>query len=65
MKFFIDICKNKLVSYPEQNTLNFENVANITADSDSITPQKKKMGDRKISRKIVIFFSTKIRKIRV
>ena len=38
----IDSRKKESAVYLEQNTLNFENDANITANSDSITPQKKK-----------------------
>ena len=38
----IDIVNKELTVYPEQKTLHLENVANITIDSDSITPQKKK-----------------------
>ena len=36
MKTYIDSCKKKRASYPEQNTLNFENVTNITINNDSI-----------------------------
>ena len=31
-------------AYTEYNTTNFHKVANITVDSDSITPQKKQSG---------------------
>ena len=40
----IDIVKKECEAYPENNTLHSENVANITINSDSVTPQKKKNG---------------------
>ena len=55
--------------YTEQSTAHFNNFSNITVDSDIITPQKKQIGERKISRKIfrkiVISLSTKVGKVRV
>ena len=36
MKTYIDSCKKVRAAYQEQNTLNFENVANITVNTDSI-----------------------------
>ena len=41
MKNYIDSCKKKSAAYLEQNTTHFETVANISIDSDSVTPQKK------------------------
>ena len=40
----MDIVKKELAAYLEQNTLHFENVANITGDSDIIAPHKKQNG---------------------
>ena len=51
--------------HPEQNTAHFNNVANITVGSGSITPQKRKMGERKIVRKIVRSLLKKMIQIRV
>ena len=51
--------------YPELNTLHLETFANITINIDNVNPQKKKMGRRKIIRKIVRFLKTKMRKVRV
>ena len=62
---YIDSLKKESSVYPEQNTLHFEKVANITVDRDSTTPKKKKKGDRKIVIKIVISLSIKMRRIRV
>ena len=45
MREHIDSChkySKSSAAYPENGTANFNNVANITVDSDSITPQKKK-----------------------
>ena len=41
---YIDSCKKESAANTEQNTLHLENVARITVDSDSITPQKKQKG---------------------
>ena len=41
MHNYSDNCKKEHASYPEQNILYYKNVANITIDSDSTTPQKK------------------------
>ena len=41
---YIDSCKKERAANTEQNTLHLENVARITVDSDSITPQKKQKG---------------------
>ena len=38
---YFDSAKKELAAYPEQNTLHFNNIANITIHSDSITPQNK------------------------
>ena len=45
MQDYIDGCNKesgKNVAYPEYSTVNFENVVNITVDSDGITPHSKK-----------------------
>ena len=34
----------ELTPYMEHNTLHFENIANITGDSDNISPYKKQNG---------------------
>ena len=44
LRTYIDNVKKDCTAYLEQNTLHFENVANITVNSDSITPHEKKMG---------------------
>ena len=47
MRENIDSCHKESESrteYPEQNTSHFNNVANITVNSNSVTPQKKKNG---------------------
>ena len=44
---YIDSCyreSERRASYSEKSTAHFNNVANITGDRDSITPQKKKNG---------------------
>ena len=64
MQTYIDSCKKeseKHAAYPEQSNVHFENVANITVDSDSITPREKKTGVRKISRKIIKSLTMKMR----
>ena len=56
LRTYIDNCnkeKEIRAAYSEKSTPHFDNVANITIDSDDITPQKKKMGERKIIRNIV------------
>ena len=65
MQNYIDNVKNNHEEYLEQNTLYFENVAKINADGVSLTPQKKKMGERKIVRKIIGSLLTETRQIRV
>ena len=42
------------IAYLEQNTAHFNNVAKITVNSDIINQQKKKIGERKIVRNILI-----------
>ena len=42
-------------AYMEQSNLHFNNVANINVDSDSITPHKGEMVERKTVRKIIKF----------
>ena len=47
MQEYIDSCRKESKSrsaYPEKNTAHFNNVAKITVDSDSTTPQKKQTG---------------------
>ena len=47
MQTYIDSCKKeseKHAAYPEQSNVHFENVANITVDSDSITQREKQNG---------------------
>ena len=47
MREYIDSCHRESEScaaYLEHNTAHFNNIANITANSDSITPQKKNNG---------------------
>ena len=44
IKTYIDSCNKERAENTEQNTLHLENVARITVDSDSITPQKKQNG---------------------
>ena len=61
----VDKEPERRAAYPELNTLHLDNATNITVTSDIITTQKKKMGDRKNVRKIVIFITNKVRKIRV
>ena len=51
-------------AHQEHVTTHFNNVANITINSDSITPQKK-MGEREIVINIMRFLLTKTRQIRV
>ena len=54
MRENIDRCHNESEScteYAEQSNTHFNNVVNITKNSDSITSQKKKMGESKIVRK--------------
>ena len=44
---YIDSChkeSERRAGYPEQINVHFNNVANITVDSDSITSQKKQYG---------------------
>ena len=65
MQTYIDSCKKERAAYTEHNNLHLKDIVNITVDSDIITPHKKKMGERKISRSIVIFLSSKRRKIKV
>ena len=65
MQTYIGSCKKERIVYPEQKHLHFKKIVNIIANSDSITPQKKKMGDSEIERKIIGLLSTKMGKIRV
>ena len=62
MQYCIDSChksSERRNAYPEeQSTTHFNNVAKISTESNSITPNKKKMGKRKIFRKIVLSIST-------
>ena len=54
MNNYIDICKKvseRCAEYPEQNTAHFENVANITAGSDSVIPQEKQKMIKTIEQK--------------
>ena len=64
MKTYIDTVKKGRAAYPEHNTSYLEKVGNITVDSDSLIPHKKKMGVRKIfimiARKIVSFLTKKM-----
>ena len=56
MREHIDSCHKEskiCAAYPEYSTAYFNKVENITIDSDSITPQKKKMGERQIVRNIM------------
>ena len=65
LRTYIDSVNKESTPYPDQNTLNFENVANITVNIDSITSQKEKMRERNICREIIRLLLTKMRKIRV
>ena len=66
---YIDTVEKEHTTYPEHNTSHFENVSNITINSDSVTLQKKKTRARniikKVVSKIVISLSTKMSRIRV
>ena len=42
MQNYIDSFKKERASYPEHNTLYFENIEKITVESDIITPPKKR-----------------------
>ena len=44
MKTYIDTVKKGRAAYPEHNTSYLEKVGNITVDSDSLIPHKKKNG---------------------
>ena len=57
--------KERFAAYPEQSTVNFENVANITVDSDSVIQHETKMGVRKIFSKTVGLLTKIMRQIRV
>ena len=46
MRTTIDSVKKERLSYSEQNTLYFENVASITVNSNSINPTEEKKWDR-------------------
>ena len=46
---YIDTVEKEHTTYPEHNTSHFENVSNITINSDSVTLQKKKKRERGIS----------------
>ena len=37
-------------AYPEQGTANFEDIANITADSSGVIPQEKQNGSENVVR---------------
>ena len=50
---YIDIVKKERAAYTAHKTLHFKDISKITVNSDSVTPQKKKMGERKIVRIIV------------
>ena len=55
MQNYIDSCHKELerrAAYPEQSTTNFENVANITVDSDSVIPKDKQNGGEKYRQEI-------------
>ena len=57
-----DTCKLLLIVVTNNHKdIHFENVANIAVDGDSITPQKKKIGERKIVR----FLLKKMRQLKV
>ena len=53
----------KCAAYPGQSTVYFENVANITVNSESVIPKMKQNGREKSVRKIVRFLTTKTRQI--
>ena len=57
LKNYIDSVNKDRAAYPEDNTLQFKNVANIKVDSYSITPQKNKIGERNIVRNRKIPFN--------
>ena len=44
MQNYIDSCKKVRAAYLEQNTLHFEDIANIATNSDSTIPKKKQNG---------------------
>ena len=52
-------------AYPEHGTANFNNIANITIDSDSINPKNKRNGKEGKIQKDCEIPSEKTRKIRV
>ena len=57
MQNYIDSCHKEseiCTAYQEHSTAHFNIVANVNADSECMTPQKKNMGGRKIVRNIVI-----------
>ena len=62
---YIDSVDKERAAYPEENTLHFKNVAKITVDSYSITPQKIQNGKEEDRQENVRSHSTKMRKIRV
>ena len=64
MLTYLDIVKKELAAYLEQNTLHFENIANITEDSDIISPNKKKNGREEDSQQIFKITFEKMRQIR-
>ena len=61
---YVDIVKKELSTYLEQNTLYFENVANITGDSDIISPHKKQNGRQEDSQESFKIPFEKMRQIR-
>ena len=68
MRTYIDIFlkeSEEYVAYPEQSTVHFENVANITVGRDSLIPQEKKLAVRKIVRKIVKLLTAKMKQLRL
>ena len=65
MLTYLDRVNKNRAEHPEQKTLPFENFDNVIFNSDSINPQKKKIGDSKIVRKVARSISTKMRRIRV
>ena len=64
-KIYIDSSHKKperRAAYPEQITVHFENIDNITIDSASVIPKEKKIGVRKIIRYLL---TTKMRQVMV
>ena len=57
LKTYNDSVKKECAAYAEQRNLHFENVSNITVNGDSVSPQKKKMGERNIVMNIIRFLT--------